>query len=645
MDSIVSDWAKVRTDFFEKLHKRGKSEGKPYLRFSVDENECFVAECLKDSFEWLNKKVKPEWAFVIVYNHDVKSEEEVHEHLGYRVDKSLPSKFDELKKSMFLITGVPCAHPEYLPRKSEFSEETLKTLPPLPPFAVLLNNHRAYSEEFYKEWVRFEYKNLSDQEVEIKLPEATEHNWESFLNAAIDRRREGENPATTVGSLMSGTLNAFVREYPLEKRESPSQWLSLFIPGIHIPNYPFFMNGLLVSFNRLITTNEYDALKVWTSDVCSQISVAMLLRRVHLGGAWRRLADGRELERYLKVFEHKGEGGKRLTSTLIEGSDDSQEYKDKLGFPDGGQDASTKNWWQNFLHNGVKNASDLEGWRDCHEEQLVNGIETLRTMFPSWSRFFSANLQFDDKDGGAFALWCFGRRHIKGDTKTSLHLLDLIACSYEAGWEIVIDDNQKGKWQLLHENSGWNFDTSKLTVQLLLDRLIKFPRGDKSYKTEQLLTGSPEKPVWIMDVILKGVHRRNVTSVDIADPDATRPEETGESASQLPDVNSEHLEDCVSTLYLNLLELAVKNNKLGEHQFTQMMLAASVLADDNLFIKPVWTMPLFEQSDIRPTGDDLLLNLPAKDCLEKLGGVNSDCVCWVLLGKNASRIIVRTVFE
>lgn len=648
----ISEWAKVRTEFFEKLHTREQVEGEDYLRFSVNGNGCFVATRLEKAVNWLFSNIKSlDWITVVAYDYKAKSMESIHEHLCFRVKDDLQATFNSKKDEMFLITGIPCGHPKYLPNDSEFTDSRCRELLPLPPFAIILNKNQIEYPEICKEWVQFKFNNLSDNNVtwevlgDNKGTPTDKVKWETFIRAAIERRCE--NQPAGFESLINETLKAFIYDYSRNYTHpsEPDEWLSLFIPGIHIPEYPFFMNGMLFSFNKLINETQYKLLKMWTWDICSQISVVSLLQRSNLIGAWRGLGDGKELKWYLNCFDSRVEGkksNKKFTSKLKQSSPDAAQLGQILGVTPETPVGTIPNP-PTAIHDGIEDEKKVKEWNELNDREVEKRVGLLRDACPSWMNYLHRTFGDNDKVSGIFALWCFHHRHLNSRGKITLSLADIIACSHEAGWHIDIDIDGKTeeKWKLLHKRLGWNIFDTKLSTQLVLDWLIKFPKTDKKYdKPKQLLTGTFDKPSWIMDVVVRGRHSRNEKSDDTNNSTSS---EQGESLSS-PIYTPEQLAESESTVYLNLLELALEDNELNKHLFTRMMLAASALVEDNLIIKPVWTVPVSKQPQEK-LAHSSLFDVEAKKCLEELGRTDGDNVCWVLTGEQASRIIIHKTWS
>lgn len=603
----LTDWPRIRIEFFDDLHDfrprvKHKDWSEELLNFSVnaDADSCYIARCLEAPVTWLKSQLNPIpiWLTVVMYDPSETDQSQVHsKHLSFDVSSDFRDKFKELQqgRGMFFLTGIPSGLAGYLPLE-DFDDNKLKVLPSFPPFAMIRTKSGSdgfKASPFYNKWVCFELESGCAENIEKHFPST----WEDYLWKII---RSGVRvPEAELDDLIKHTVDIFSTDYPTTPiMPKPDEWLTLFIPGAHVKDYPFFMNGVLVSFDKPIDQSTYDILKVWTLDVCTQISNVLLLQsgKFEIIGEWRGLGRGRELRKYVDCFEHKGDGEKIISEV-------------KAGL----QDTELKNLCELKYLEDPHDLQQCVGW-SRNTEEIGKYIVELKRRFPRWVVEFANTFNVSGTEGEMSALWCFVHRHY--NEKNNLLLPDVIACSREAGWkdEVRISDDEKPS--LLHIDYGWDLNRkSNVTPQFILKTLILNPSEKSDHETMQILKCEEDKLVWILDVKVKGERKYDEEQV-------------------------------ISRLYLNLLERVANqqtNDLINDHSFTWMMLAATTLVEGRIMVIPEWTS--------KPNtnfGSSLkldLLNSSAEECLRALGESNKLNMSWVVVGRDSSRILLYKTWD
>lgn len=614
----LSEWAKVRTQFFDDLHDLGDRERRkdwprePRLKFSVRPDECYVAKCLEAPVDWLWKNIEPTplWLAVIVYDPAENDPQKVHsKHLNFKVNPDLLQIFEAKQGEMFLLTGIPCGLAGYLPQEG-YDKDKLKALPTFPTFALTRTRKDKPTEETleFGGWVRFEIEPGESGEVKKYIPEP----WDHYIESVI--KSDNRVMETTFNKLITETLSVFATQYPDQPKQSvPDEWLTLFIPCDHVKGRPFFINGVLISFDKLIEHSSYNYIRMWTIDICSQLASFLAYETHDFKVPYQGLGAGRELKKYAECFEHKSNESIILSEYMESCS--LEKIKELI-------ELTTL---EEPLH-------DLEGCASLSDDYELNNsfkqyISTLRQHFPRWMAEFHKNFGISETAGRASALWCFVRRHSENPDKINLSLADIIACSIEADWSVDIKISPQERPMLLHKNYGWWLHTSsKLTPQIVLETLILTPVLTKEkYDVFQILEVEDSAAIaWLLDIKVKG-------------------QRTYESRSQPTNSSAEVVDESVSKLYLNWLELVLADNKpitISKHTFTWIMLAASALVDNNVVVLPAWTL-----SPSNNNAAEELLELSTEECMCSLRERHPGDMCWIILGKNSSRIIVRKTWN
>lgn len=282
--ALDSKWDDIRRKFSSDLYKPC-AEKNNFHTFTAcadldsTDNLCHIAKCLVGPVKYLKKKTNFQWLTVVQYDLNALTLDDVHrKHLSFYVSENLENLFHEESKRMFLMTGVACGLDFYRPSEID----TLATTSSFPMFELHYTKKNTILSKD-KDHIVFEIsadKNACCKKIKVSCESCTATSssikvfvpdvWKTYV-AGIHKLNEDER------KLLLRTLYNFIFKYPCgsSQKNWPKEYSALFLPGVHVPNLPYYLNGVLISFNNAVKKEHLEIIKKWTADVCQTLAGAV----------------------------------------------------------------------------------------------------------------------------------------------------------------------------------------------------------------------------------------------------------------------------------------------------------------------------------------------------------------------------------
>lgn len=540
--TLDSGWDEIRRQFSSDLYKPC-AEKNNFHTFTAcadleqADNLCHIAKCLVGPVKYLKKMVGFQWLTVVQYDPTASAHNVHDKHLNFYVAKNLQDIFLEEKNRMFLMTGVACGLPRYRPIKNNIEVASLPMFElryTIKPGPAVKPQDRIVFEISSDGVIYCCDQDLPDclvcpknkNEVIITTPPK----WEKYVKAIPILSNNDDTKK------LLRTFYNFVSKYPAKATDlkSINGYSALFIPGVHVPGYPYYVNGVLIAFNSVVDENKLNLIRCWTEDVCRLLIGSVLFQSKRLHGPWM-MGTGEESEDYFDAYAFNCKDGR--VESNIKGTC-NQELKQLLG---AGLPGNPE--WHDILDNTAL--------PDEVTTRLLNGdkdtFETFEKKFPSWIAWVG-ELGVKNQRKAAVAYAAFTLLNNEG----TIHLLALLAFCKDAGFDVTPQTSFLGK---IKKNTIWHNSDIKLDAKFVLKMLV--------YESGKLIKDGGAK-----------------CSADVSTTDK---EIIFCMEIELPCTKEE---DTEKKIYLDWLSVG----KLEKHLLTRTILAAEQLGrpDGYLDVRPVW---------------------------------------------------------
>lgn len=550
-----NSWNEIRKRFSLALFKPCAG-GVNFLEFTACEKPetpsklCHIAQCLLEPIRYLKERTGCQWVTVIQYDPNALPHDVHKKHLNFYVTPKLQEIFEAEKDRMFLMTGVACGFPLYRPAANISTEpfpmfelryakqDASTTVPSQQPdhhivFKISLPATNNCCSDKLQSCVTCK-DGMKDAAIEIMVPEA----WKLYVDH-IPLLKDSEQ------NKLMRTLHNFVFEYPPKAPEIlPNNWSTLFLPGVHVPNYPYYVNGVLIAFDGEINEQMLTIVRDWTSDICYLLTGSVMLhsKKDGLHGPWM-LGTGEASGEYFDAYTFTCKDSRVLGIVNLE------KGRQKL------YEANLPGEWHDLLDNAA-NENVAATLTDDNDKECFAIFEKT---FPSWIAWFGV-LGVPESKRATVAYSAFTLLN-----NNNIHLLALLAFCKDAGFNVT---TEAGSLKIVCKNTQWPGESVSICAQFILKQLI-YESGksiSKGAKCSAIVSIQQNKVIFCLDIVLP-----------------------------FPKENSGKQEESQKNLYLDWLQ----KGRLDQHYLTQTILAAEQLGKPGyLDVRPIWDDVIIDQNKL-----------------------------------------------